>query len=117
MRHDAGRRLAGTLLGEVLPGGHAVYSFRRRGCVPLSLGGDSARSEALWSGGDVCLHRHCPGWLLLCLEEGRSGLGPVWGAVRCPVQGSAGRTLMALAAAITDVEQLKGHPAVARLLA
>lgn len=41
------------------------------------------------------------------MEEGRSGVGP----------GAAGDDVMALAAAITDLEQLKSHPAVARLLA
>jgi NADH-quinone oxidoreductase subunit C len=43
------------------------------------------------------------------LEEGRARLGSG--------RGAAGSTLMALAPAITDVEQLKGHPAVAQLLA
>src|ERR1700691_1609158 len=117
MRHDAGGGLAGTLLGEVLPGGYAFYSLRRRGDLPLSVGGDSAAAQALRVVGDVCLHRHCAGWVLLCLEEGCSGLGTVWCAVQRRVQCAARRTLVALIPAVTDLDQLKSHPAVARLLA
>src|SRR5580704_15660005 len=109
MRHAAGRRLAGALFGEVLPGGHALYFVRRGSGFPLSVGGNSAGSQAFWPVGDVRLHRHCSGGIFLCVEKGRAGLGSGSRA--------AGNTLMALVAAITDVEQLKSHPAVARLLA
>src|ERR1700693_2496485 len=77
------------------------------------MGSDSARSEAFRPGGDVRLYRDYSGWLFLRLEEGRSGVGAVGCAIRC----AARKQLMALAPAITDLEQLKGHPAVARLLA
>ena len=45
---------------------------------------------------------------LLCLEKGRDRLGSG--------RHQAGRRLMALAPPITDIEQLKSHPALARLV-
>src|SRR5579864_383458 len=108
MRHDPDRGLARALLGEVLPGRHAVYFVRCRGGLHLSVGDHPARPEALWPVGNAGVHRNIPRWFLLCMEEGRAGLGR---------DGKTRELLMALTPAITDLEELKGHPAVARLVA
>src|ERR1700722_14620326 len=80
MRYDAHRRLPRPLLGEVLHGGDAVHSVRRRSGFYFSLGGDSAPAQSARRGpfralGDVRVYRHLPGWLFLRLEKRRSGLG------------------------------------------
>ena len=53
------------------------------------------------------IHRDFPRRILLYLEKGRAGLGRNLSQAR--------KLLMPLAPAITDIEQLKNHPAVARL--
>src|ERR1022692_765428 len=108
MRHDPGRRLPATLLGKVLPGRHVVHSVRCRGGFHLSVGHHFARSEALRAVGDAGLPGSFPRRILLCLEEGRSGLGRNFR--------QTGELLMPLTPAITDLEELKNHPAVARLV-
>src|ERR1700678_1959001 len=122
MRNERGGGCPRALLGEVLPGGYAVHSVRCRGHFPVSVGGDSARSSGtVRAGGNVRLHRHRSGRLLLRLEEGRSGLGSVGKAIRWDIRRRirhpARRSLVPLVPAITDLEQLKGHPAVAALVA
>src|SRR5882672_4138987 len=93
-------------------GGHALHPFRCRGYLPLSLGGGFSRPQQelrhvrlLGNGG---LHRHCAGWLLLHLEEGRARLEPPRRERRLKVP--------ALVAPITDLEQLKEHAALGSLL-
>src|ERR1700722_11341944 len=122
MWNERGGGCARTFFGEVLPGGYAVHFVRCRSGFPVSVGGDSARSPGtLWAGGNVCLHRHCSGGILLCLEKRRSGLGAVDAAIlsdiRRRIRHPARRSLVPLVAAITDIEQLKSHPAVAALVA
>src|SRR5579864_7990341 len=107
MRHDPDRRLARALLGEVLPGGHAVHFVRCGSGIHLSLGGDFAPTAALRIVGNGSVSRHFPGWVLLRLEKRSVGLG----------RDRARKGLMPLAAPITDLEQLKNHPAVACLVA
>src|ERR1700756_4629750 len=114
MRHDAGGRLPPALLGEILPGRHAVHSVRCRGSFHLSMGRDpseteSGRARTLRPLGNAAVHRHFPSWLLLRVEKGRSGLG------RDLCQ--TGELLMPLVPAVTDLEELRNHPALARLLA
>src|SRR5713226_7612520 len=109
MRDDAGGRRARAVFGQVLSGGDAVYPVRRGSGLPLSLGDYSAATEDVRVLGDAGVYRHRPGRLLVHLEKRRSGLGN-----RRVGQESA---LMELAPAVTDLEQLKGHPAIARLLA
>src|ERR1700684_1584845 len=121
MRNECGRGRPRALLSEVLPGGYAVHFVRCRGGFSVSVGGDSARSPGtLWAGGDVRLHRRCSGWILLCLEKSRSGLGSIGRAIRWDIRGAirhpAGRGLVALVPPIPDLEQLKSHPAVAPLV-
>src|SRR5580700_3037320 len=77
VRNDSRGRLPRALRGEILPGGYAVHSVRCRGCVSLSLGGNFERPQTLRFVGDAGLHRNRSGRLLLCLEEGRAGLGSV----------------------------------------
>src|SRR6266498_464273 len=125
MRHDTDWGRARTLLGEVLPGGDALYSFRCGSCVPLSLGDHPKRPQENGTGpfrdfGDVCLHRNRAGRLLVHLEKRRARLGThcvvtPTDEIRacCRWKGSA---LMALTPAVTDLEQLKGHPAISRLI-
>src|SRR5271167_2036586 len=72
------------------------------------MGHHFARFEALWPLGDAGIYRDFPRWLLLCLEEGRAGLGRDGHRT--------GESLMPLVPAITDLEQVKNHPAVARLV-
>src|SRR5579862_6298700 len=108
MRHASGGRHARAIFRAVLSGSDAVYFVRCGSGVPLSVGGYSSRSQAFWFVGNVRLHRHCSGGIFLRLEERRAGLGSRGHAAR--------NTVMALAPAITDLEQLKSHPAVARLL-
>src|ERR1051326_2326974 len=108
MRHGPGGRLPAALFGQVLPGRHAVHSVRRGSGLYLSLGDHFARLEALWAVGNAAVHWNFPGWLLLRLEKRRLRLGRDFT--------ETGEFLVALAPAITDLEQLKNHPAVARLL-
>src|SRR5208282_3388397 len=108
MRSPAYRRRSGTLFHQVLPGGHALYIVRRRSRFPLPLGGHPAGTEDVWLLGDDGLHRDLAGRPLLCVEKGRPRLG---------LDGHEARGfLMPLAPPITDVEQLKSHPALARLI-
>ncbi len=60
---------------------------------------DPARPEDVRLLGDAGVHRYRPGWLLLCMEKGRAGLGK---AIPC-----ARIRVMPLAPPITDIEQLK----------
>src|SRR3984957_17391874 len=97
-----------ALLGQVLSGGYALYIVRRGSRFPVPVGGDSAsRTEDVRVLGDDGLHRDRPGRPLLCMEKGRTRLGPG--------RHSKGRLLMALTPPITDIEQLKSHPALGRL--
>src|SRR5579863_3517709 len=114
MRHDPGGGLPPALLGQILPGGHALHSVRCGSGFHLSMGRDpseveSRRSRPFRPVGDAAVHRHLPGWLLLCLEKRRFGLGR---NLR-----KTGELLMPLVSAVTDLEQLKNHPALASLLA
>src|ERR1041384_2442034 len=109
MRNDADWGRPPALLGEILPGGHAFHSVRYRSRVPLSLGRNSARPEDVRVLGDAGLYRNHAGRILLRLEKGSARLGQAFGQAR--------RGLMALEQAITDLEQLKSHPSVARLAA
>src|SRR5271165_1965578 len=108
MRSAARWRCPGALFGQVLPSRHALHSVRRRGRIPVSVGGHPARPEDVRLLGDAGVHPDCAGRALLCVEEGRTGLGID--------RRSAGESRMTLAPPITDIEQLKAHPAVARLL-
>src|SRR5256885_15553715 len=108
MRHDPGGRLPPALFSQILPGRHVVHSVRCGSGVHLSVGHYFARFEALWTVGDAAVHWNFPGWILLRVEKGRAGLGRNFT--------ETGKLLVALAPAITDLEQLKNHPAVARLL-
>src|SRR5215475_10014473 len=77
------------------------------------MGRDPSRAEGTRAGpvrvdGDAGVYRDLSGRLLLCMEEGRPGLGR-------NRRGQEER-LMAFATPITEIEQVKNHPAVARLL-
>src|SRR6202044_773712 len=80
MRNDSGGRQPRALLGPILHGRDAVHFVRCRGNFPLSVGGNSARSQTFWAVGDVRVHRDRVGGLLLYMEEGHSGMGPCTGA-------------------------------------
>src|ERR1035441_9135235 len=108
MRRAADRRRTGTLFGEVLSGGHALYLVRRGSRFPLSLGSHTARIKNVWLLGDDGVHRNHSGGSVLRLEKRRARLGPL-----CR---EAGGCLVAIAPPIIDVEQLKSHPALRRLV-
>src|SRR5579864_856744 len=113
MRHDPDRRRARALLGEVLHGRHAIHPLRCGSGVFVSVGDHPEGFEKDGPGhvrilGDAGLHRHCARRLLVHLEKRRARLGT--DDLR------EARALMALAPAVTDLEQLKSHPAVARLV-
>src|SRR6202521_3325913 len=108
MRGSAHRRCSGTILRQVLPGGDAFYFVRRGSPLPFSLGGDPPRTEDVRFLGDDGVHRDRARRPLLCVEKRRTRLGTDGG--------QAGGCLMALAPAITDIEQLKSHPALGRLV-
>src|SRR5260221_9533742 len=108
MRGAAHRRCSGTILRQVLPGSHAFYFVRRGSRLPLSLGSHPARTEDVWLLGDDGVHRDRAGRPLLCVEKRRTRLG---------TDGRQARgCLMPLAPPITDIEQLKAHPALGRLV-
>src|SRR5713101_4086737 len=122
MRDDASGRRKGAVLGQVLPGGDAVYPVRRGSGLPLSLGDYSAATEDVRILGDAGVHRDRAGRVLVHLEKRRAGLGN-WRHLTPAREIRARRgprreesTLMELAPAVTDLEQLKGHPAIARLI-
>src|SRR5574340_389337 len=136
MRHGAGGRRPGTLLRQILPGGHVVHPVRRGGGLPLSLGGPLPRTEDVRLLGDAGVHRHRAGGLLLYLEEGSAGLvggqahpaghgcssrAALDARARQPGSGvhpGSGRGQVAnMTPAITDLEQLKEREEVASLLA
>src|SRR5271166_6267803 len=108
MRGSTRRGCPEPIFGQVLPGGHAFYFVRRGSRFPVPVGGHSARTEDVRLLGDDGIYRHRAGRPLLCLEKGRDRLGLG--------RHQAGRRLMALAPPITDIEQLKSHPALARLV-
>src|ERR1700730_16329129 len=108
MRYDPGRGRPPALLGQVLPGSDAVYFVRRGSGLPLSLGHYPEATEDVRFLGDAGVHRDRAGRLLVYLEKRRAGLGN-W-------RFQQESTLMALTPAVTDLEQLKGHPAISRLL-
>src|SRR5277367_4154623 len=108
MRCPAHRRRPGTILRQVLPGSHALYIVRRRSRFPLSLGDHSARTEDVWFLGDDDIPRHRVGRPLLRLEKRRPRLGIDLPETR--------GFLMPLTPPITDIDQLKSHPALGRLV-
>src|SRR6266849_171741 len=108
MRDDASGRRKGAVLGQVLPGGDAVYPVRRGSGIPLSLGDYPAATEDVRVLVDAGVHRDRPGRLLVHLEKRRAGLGN-W-------RFGQESALMELVPAVTDLEQLKGHPAISRLV-
>src|SRR5436190_10691868 len=70
---------------------------------------------------DVRVYRNRAGRLLVHLEKRRTRLGidgpfAPRGEVRACRQRRKGSAVMALAAAVTDLDQLKSHPAIARLV-
>src|SRR4051794_28100850 len=109
MRSGTGGRRSGAFFGQVLPGGDAVHIVRRRSGLSLSLGYYPARFEDVRILGNVGVCGYRTGRTVLCLEKRCAGLGR-------DRRHSRSR-LMALTPAITDLEQLKSHPAVARLVA
>src|SRR5215467_3756726 len=109
MRHGADRGCTGAVFGEILSGRHALYSLRRRSNLHVPLGRNPERPEDVRVLGDGGVYRDRAGGVVLRLEKGRARLGP-------GLQHARGN-LMALAPPITDLEQLKDHPALARLLA
>src|ERR1700751_3938067 len=103
MRDDSPRRRSRALLCKILSGGDAFYSIRCGSSLPVSLGGHSARHEDVRVLGDAGVYQHRSGRFLLRLEKGCARLGKSSGTES---------DLMAL----TNSEELKTHPALARLL-
>src|SRR5205085_2495644 len=99
VRRTARRRCPGTLLSPLLPGRYALHSVRCGSSFPLSVGGDPPRTEDVRFLGNDRIHRHRSGRPLLCVEKGCARLGSDRGKARW--------LLMALAPAITEIDQLK----------
>src|SRR5258708_24126005 len=111
MRNDTGGGRARTLSGQVLSGRDSVHPVRSGSSIPLSLGDYFEATEDVRVLGDAGVYRDRAGRIFLYLEKRRAGLGN-WGSGK-----RKGASLMELAPAVTDLDQLKGHPAIARLLA
>src|SRR3954467_10797616 len=109
MRSRTGWRRPGAFFSQVLPGGDAVHIVRRGSGLSLSLGYHPARFEDVRILGNAGLCGDRAGRTVLCLEKRRARLGRDRRHSR--------PRLMALTPPITDLEQLKSHPAVARLVA
>src|SRR5208282_351582 len=89
-------------------GRHALHLIRRGGGLPLPMGGHPARTEDVRLLGNAAVHRNRAHRPLLCVEERRARLG---------IDGHEARGfLMAIAPPITDIEKLKSHPALGRLV-